>query len=113
MEDPWAPALAQAQQRGFTREEAAMALVVLGSAAPQDKVRLLGCCCLHCSCLSECVVLHTLAFFRLLCFTAHTKLVWSRCQKCMYAFPSSTPRSVCIFMISKQPSIGRCCILHF
>ena len=39
VEDPWAPALAQAQQRGFAREEAAMALVVLGSAAPQDKVR--------------------------------------------------------------------------
>ena len=42
VEDPWAPALTQAQQRGFTREEAAMALVVLGSAAPLDKVRLLG-----------------------------------------------------------------------
>ncbi|KAK9827357.1 hypothetical protein WJX81_000405 [Elliptochloris bilobata] len=38
VEDPWAPALAQAQERGFSREEAAMALAVLGSAAPQDKV---------------------------------------------------------------------------
>ena len=47
VEDPWAPAVAQAQERGFTREEAAMALVVVGMAATQDKVwasRMCGLC---------------------------------------------------------------------
>lgn len=38
MEDPWAPALAQAAERGFSREEAAMALAVLGMTAAQQKV---------------------------------------------------------------------------
>ena len=44
VEDPWAPAVAQAQERGFTREEAAMALVVVGMAATQDKVWALRMC---------------------------------------------------------------------
>lgn len=44
VEDPWAPALAQAQERGFTGDEAAMALVVVGMAATQDKVRASRMC---------------------------------------------------------------------